>query len=397
MGVRPVGVSIGALSKFFPQEEIEAILRASGREGKRRRKLPALDLMYYLIALGLHASEGCRSVLRRILVRRGSGEGEDLDRLCSDSAISQGRTRLGWQPLRALYEAVVRPIATRSTKGAWYRRWRLVSLDGSTFDVADTKQNERAFGRPGSARGKSGFPQLRFLTLLENGTHVLFGAELGSYSTSEAKLAKKVVARLPSDALCMADRYFFSYPLWQAALMSDAALLWRLRSDLVLPKLKRLSDGSYLTKIYPSSRARARDIGGIPARLITYRLGKGRGEYRLLCSIMNPRKAPALDLVDLYRRRWTIETVLAELKTRLRGPRVVLRSRVPNLTRQDFWALLLAHFGVRALMHEAALEEKIEPGDLSFTHAVRTIARYLPLYVSFFPSPQEEALQVTLA
>lgn len=397
MGVRPVGVSIGALSKFFPQQEIEAILRASGREGKRRRKLPALDLMYYLIALGLHASEGCRSVLRRILVRRGTQEGEDLDRLCSDSAISQGRTRLSWQPLRALYEAVVRPIAIPSTMGAWYRRWRLVSLDGSTLDVADTKQNERAFGRPGSGRGKSGFPQLRFLTLLENGTHVLFGAELGSYRTSEAKLAKKVVARLPADALCLADRYFFSYPLWQAALMSGAALLWRMRSDLVLPKLKRLSDGSYLTKIYPSARARARDIGGIPARLITYRLGKGREEYRLLCSIMDPRKAPALQLVDLYRKRWTIETVLAELKTRLRGPRVVLRSRVPNLTRQDFWALLLAHFGVRALMHEAALEEKVEAGDLSFTHAVRTIARYLPLYVSFFPSPQEEALQVTLA
>ena len=397
MGVRPVGVSIGALSKFFPQQEIEGILRASGREGKRQRKLPALDLMYYLIALGLHASEGCRSVLRRILVRRGTQEGEDIERLCSDSAISQGRTRLSWQPLRALYEAVVRPIAIPSTKGAWYRRWRLVSLDGSTLDVADTKQNERAFGRPGSGRGKSGFPQLRFVTLLENGTHVLFGAELGSYRTSEAKLAKKVVTRLPADALCLADRYFFSYPLWQAALMSGAALLWRMRSDLVLPKLKRLSDGSYLTKIYPSARARARDIGGIPARLITYRLGKGREEYRLLCSIMDPRKAPALHLVDLYRKRWTIETVLAELKTRLRGPRVVLRSRVPNLTRQDFWALLLAHFGVRALMHEAALEEKIEAGDLSFTHAVRTIARYLPLYVSFFPSPQEEALQVTLA
>ena len=397
MGVRPVGVSIGSLSKYFPQQEIEAILRASGGEGKRRRKLPALDLMYYLIALGLHASEGCRSVLRRILVRRATRQGEDLDRLCSDSAISQGRTRLSWQPLRALYEAVVRPIAIPSTMGAWYRRWRLVSLDGSTLDVADTKQNERAFGRPGSGRGKSGFPQLRFVTLLENGTHVLFGAELGSYSTSEAKLAKKVVTRLPADALCLADRYFFSYPLWQAALVSGAALLWRMRADLVLPKLKRLSDGSYLTKIYPSARARARDIGGIPARLITYRLGKGREEYRLLCSIMNPRQAPALQLIDLYRKRWTIETVLAELKTRLRGPRVVLRSRVPNLTRQDFWALLLAHFGVRALMHEAALEEKVEPGDLSFTHAVRTIARYLPLYVSFFPSPQEEALQITLA
>lgn len=397
MGVRPVGVSIGSLSKFFPEREIAAILEATGRAGKRRRKLPALDLMYYLIALGLHASEGCRSVLRRILLRRGTKQDENFDLLCSDSAISQARTRLGWQPLRALYEAVVRPIAVQSTQGAWYRRWRLVTMDGSTLDVADTQRNERAFGRPGSGRGKSAFPQLRFVTLLENGTHVLFGAELGAYSTSEAKLARKVVTRLPADALCMADRYYFSYSLWKAALASKAALLWRMRADLILPKLKRLSDGSYLTKIYPSARARARDVGGIAARLITYRVGKGREEYRLLCSIMDPRKAPALQLVALYRKRWTIETVLAELKTRLRGPRVVLRSRVPNLTRQDFWGLLLAHFGVRALMHEAALEGNLDPGDLSFTHAVRTIARYLPLYVSFFPSSQEETLQITLA
>jgi hypothetical protein len=397
MGERPVGVSIGSLSKFFPQQEIEAILEASGRAGKRRRKLPALDLMYYLIALGLHSSEGCRSVLRRILLRRGAKQDEDVELLCSDSAISQARTRLGWQPLSALYQTVVGPIAIRSTVGAWYRRWRLVTLDGSTLDVADTKRNERAFGRPGTDRGKSAFPQLRFVTLLENGTHVLFGAEPGPYRTSEAKLARKVLTRLPADALCMADRYYFSYPLWKATLASGAALLWRMRENLILPKLKQLSDGSYLTKIYPSARARARDVGGIPARLITYRVGKGREEHRLLCSIMDPRKAPALQLVDLYRKRWTIETVLAELKTRLRGPRVVLRSRVPNLTRQDFWGLLLAHYGVRALMHEAALEEKIDPGDLSFTHAVRTIARYLPLYVSFFPSPQKEALQITLA
>jgi len=397
MGVRPVGVSLGSLSKFFPQHEIEAILRASGREGQRRRKLPALDLMYYLIALGLHASEGCRSVLRRVLLRRHEQENDDLERLCTDSAITQGRSRLGWQPLHALYEVVVRPIATRSSVGAWYRKWRLVTLDGSTLDVADTKRNERAFGRPGSARGKSGFPQLRFVTLLENGTHVLFGAELGRYDTGEVTLAKKVVTRLPADALCLADRNFFSYSLWNEALKSGAALLWRVRVDLILPKLKRLSDGSYLTKIYPSPHARARDRGGVAARLITYRLGKQRQEYRLLCSIMDPRKAPAIQLANLYGRRWTIETVLGELKTRLRGARVVLRSRIPDLTRQDFYGLLLAHFGVRALMHDAALQEKIDATDLSFVHAVRTVARYLPLYVSFFPSAEEEAPQITLA
>ncbi len=396
MGVRPVGVSLGSLSKFFPRHEMEAILHASGRGGQRHRRLPALDLMYYLVALGLHASEGCRAVLRKIVLRRSARADDELDLICSDSAISQARTRLGWKPLQALYETVVRPIATRASIGAWYRRWRLVTLDGSTLDVADTRRNERAFGRPGAVRGKAGFPQLRFVTLLENGTHVLFGAELGRYSTGEATLAKKVVARLPADALCLADRNFFSYPLWKAALTSGAALLWRARSQLILPKLKRLSDGSYLTRLYPSPPARARDVDGIPARLIEYRLGGKNSEiYRLLCSILDPRKAPAIQLANLYPKRWTIETVLGELKTRLRGARVILRSRVPALTRQDFYGLLLAHFGVRALMHEAALKEKIDATDLSFVHAVRTIARYLPLYVSFFPSA-EEALPITL-
>lgn len=396
MGVGRVGVSVGSIAKFFPRQQIEEILHATGREGQRRRKLPAIELMYFLVALGLHASEGCRSVLRKIVLRKGSVEEEDLEPISSDSAISQARARLGWEPLRALYLRVVRPMATRASMGAWYRSWRLVTIDGSCLDVADTKRNERAFGRPGASRGKAAFPQLRFVTLLENGTHVLFGAEMGRYTTGEATLAKKVIIRLPADALCLADRNFFSYSLWKAALATGASLLWRARADLILPKIKRLSDGSYLSKIYPSPRARAKDVDGIPVRLIEYRLGpKGSQVYQLLCSILDPRKAPAIQLANLYPKRWTIETVLAELKTRLRGPRVVLRSRVPALTRQDFYGLLLAHFGVRALMHEAALEEKCDATDLSFIHAVRTVARYLPLYVSFFPSA-EETLPITL-
>jgi hypothetical protein len=396
MGGRPVGVTLGSLTKFFPQKEIEAILEASDRTSQRRRKLPAVELMYYLVALGLYASEGCKAVLRRIALRRNGRTEEELEELCSDSAISQARSRLGWKPLRVLYETLVKPIATRATIGAWFRRWRVVTLDGTALDVADTKRNERAFGRPGSVRGKSGFPQLRFVTLLENGTHVLFGAELGRYNTAEVTLAKQVVTRLPADSLCLADRNFFSYALWKKALASGAALLWRARADLILPKLKRLADGSYLTKLYPSRSARSHDIDGIPARLITYRLGKGPQQYRLLCSILDPRKAPGIQLANLYANRWTIETVFAELKTKLRGARVVLRSRIPTLTRQDFYGLLLAHYGVRALMHEAALERKIEAADLSFIHAVRTIGRYLALSVSFFPSAPEEAPEITL-
>jgi hypothetical protein len=352
--------------------------------------------MYFLIALGLHASEGCRSVLRRVMLRKASREDQEFETICSAAAITQGRTRLGWRPIRDLYGAVVRPVATRTTLGAWYRRRRLVVLDGSVLDVADTRKNDRAFGRPGASRGKAGFPQLRFVTLLENGTHVMFGAEMGGYRTGEATLAKKVITHLPADALCLADRNFFSYFLWNAALSTGAALLWRVRDDLILPKLERLSDGSYLTKIYPSWAARAKDRRGIPARLIVYRLGGKGEEYRLLCSITDPRNAPAIELARLYPKRWTIETALGELKTRLRGARAVLRSRIPALVRQDFYGLLLAHFGLRALMHEAALEEQIVATELSFVHAVRTVGRYLPLYVSFFPSEQE-TLQIALA
>lgn len=396
MGMRPVGVSLGALSKFFPAEQIEEILRTNKRIEKRRRKLPALELMYFLIALGLHASEGCRAVLRRVLLRKGSVGEEELEPISSDSAISQGRTRLGWKPIRDAYLRLVRPIATRKTIGAWYRRWRLVSLDGCTLEVADTSRNERAFGRPGASRGKTAFPQIRWVTLLENGTHLLFGAEMGRYNTGETTLAKKVVERLPADALCLADRRFFSYALWNKALASGAALLWRVSNNLILPKLRRLPDGSYLSKIYPSSAARAADRHGVLVRLIEYRLQPGGTEvYRLLCSILDPKKAPGVELANLYPKRWTIETVLAEIKTRLRGARVVLRSKVPALVRQDFYGLLMAHFGVRALIHEAALQEDVDPADLSFVHAVRTIDRYLPLYVSFFPS-QQKAFAVTL-
>ena len=127
--------------------------------------------------------------------------------------ISQARSRLGEMPLRRLYEQVVQPLATRSTKGAWYRSWRLVSLDGSGLDVADTDENGTSFGYPGASRGESAFPQLRFVALVENGTHVLFGARLGRYADSETTLAHDVMPSLRPGMLCLADRHFFGHAL----------------------------------------------------------------------------------------------------------------------------------------------------------------------------------------
>jgi hypothetical protein len=304
------------------------------------------------------------------------------------SGISQARSRLGEAPLCRLYEQVVQPIATSVTRGAWYRGWQLVSLDGSCLDVADTEENRAAFGGPGASRGESAFPQLRFVALVEHGTHVLFGARLGSYTEGETTLARSVLAALRPGMLCLADRQFFGYALWQAA-STGADLLWRGKHNLRLPREAVLADGSYLTTIYPSDKDRRHRAGGIRVRVVEYRLeGVAEAEplYRLLTTLLDPMQAPVTELAALYHERWEIEGALAELKTQLRGARVVLRSKTPALVRQEVWGLLLAHFAVRGLMHEAALKAEEDPDRLSFLHAVRVIRRKVPLFAALPPS-----------
>lgn len=391
MGVtrrRPVGISVGAIMRYFPVALVESILEDTGRQSLRRRKLPATEMMYFVVALGLFFSDGCREVLRRVIRRTRAAWPEEFDEVSTESAICQARTRLGSRPVAQMYNAVARPIATRASVGAWYRRWRLVTIDGTLLDVADSAKNERAFHRPGVSFGSAAYPQLRIVTLLENGTHVLFGAAIGGSQTGEKTLATTVVQRLPSDALCLADRGFFGYPLWCAALATGAQLLWRVPSNLVLPRLRELKDGSYLTKIYPSPNHRRDDRDGVPVRVISFEIGpRGKAEpYRLLCSIVDPKHAPAIQLANLYAKRWTVETTFAELKTRLRGASMVIRSRTPEHVRQDVFGMLLAHFGVRAIMHEAALAQRVEPAELSFVQALRIIHRNLPEFVSFPPS-----------
>jgi hypothetical protein len=303
---------------------------------------------------------------------------------------------LGEAPLRRLYEQVVQPIAARATKGAWYRQWRLVSLDGSCLDVGDTAENGAPFGTPGASRGESAFPQLRFVALVENGTHGLFGAQLGRYVDSETTLAHAALAALRPGMLCLADRPFFGHALWQRAAGTGADLLWRVKCNLRLPRETVLADGSYLTTVYPSEKDRRHRTGGVRVRVVEYRLeGIADTEplYRLVTTILDAAKAPAAELAALYHERWEIEGALAELKTQLRGARVVLRSKTPELVKQEVWGLLLAHFAVRGLMHGAGhcpapLQADEDPDRLSFSHAVRVVRRKLPQFATLPPSRQ---------
>ena len=387
-------ISLGVISKVFPDSAIGAVLSRTGKTSLRQRDLPAQVVVYYVIALALYMQSSYREVLRCLLEGvqwlRDPSAGV---RVAGKSGISQARTRLGWEPLRQLHDEMVKPIAVRSTRGAWYRTWRLVSVDGSTLDVADEKANEDAFSRPGASRGASAYPQIRFVSLVENGTHVLFGSQMDSYRTGEITLAKAVLPSLGKGMLCLADRNFFGFELWQLAQGTGADLLWRMKKNMRMACEKRLPDGSYLSRVYPSERDWRHQTNGIDLRVIDNRLEGIEGAepiYRLATTVLDPCKAPAEELAALYHERWEIETAFDELKTHLRGAKIVLRSKTPDLVRQEFYGLMMAHFAIRGLMHEAALKAGEDPDRLSFLHAVRVVRRKLQAYGAIPPSAEED-------
>ncbi len=388
-------ISLGVIAKFFPAAKVHEALTQTDRGSIRERDLPAHVVVYYVIALALYMHSSYREVLRCLL----EGVQWLLDpsvavKVAGKSGISQARSRLGPEPLKKLYESIVAPVAEKRTKGAWYRQWRLISLDGSTLDTADNVENEKAFGRPGASRGSSAFPKIRFVALLENGTHVLWAAQMGPYSTDEITLAQDVVPALKKGMLCLADRFFPGYQLWRAAANTGADLLWRTRQNARLEVDRRFPDGSYLSRIYASTSDRRNERKGIVVRVIDYRLKDVQDAepiYRLITTILDPTQAPARDLAALYHERWEIETALDELKTHLRGARIVLRSKTPELVRQEFYGLLMAHFAVRGLMHQAALRADEDPDRLSFLHSVRVVQRKMARAAAIPPSEEKNS------
>lgn len=386
-------ISLGVITKTFPLTKVKAVVAAAGKTSQRQRDLPAHVVVYYVIALALYMQASYREVLRCLLegIQWLLGPGAEV-KVAGKSGISQARSRLGWEAVQQLHDEVVRPIAVAATRGAWYGGWRLVSLDGSTLDVADESDNEKAFGRPGASRGASAYPQIRFVSLVENGTHVLFGSAMGDYRTGEITLAQKVLRSLRPGMLCLADRNFFGFSLWNEARKTGADLLWRVKKNLRLRCEQQLADGSYLSRIYASERDWRHQANGVLVRVIDYRLEGVAGAepiYRLVTTILDPRQAPAQELAALYHERWEIETALDELKTHLRGSQIVLRSKTPGLVRQEFYGLMMAHFAIRGLMHEAALEGDIDPDRLSFLHAVRVVRRKLAVFGAISPSAEE--------
>jgi hypothetical protein len=376
-------IAIGVLTRTFPPALVDRVIAETGRRERRHRLLPARVVVYLVLALALFSGQAYEEVARLLTEGLAWARGwRGAWQVPTTKAITRARERLGAEPVRRLFAEVAGPLAAEGTQGAWYRGLRVLAIDGTTLDVPDTAANAAAFGRPATHRGeRSAFPQVRLLGLAECGTHAILAAVLGPYGSGEATLAPSLFGRLGAGVLLLADRGFVGFDLWRAAAATGAQLLWRAKTNQVLPVDRQLGDGSYLSRIHVARDQHAKR-DPIVVRVVEYTLGKdpGRqqqpGPYRLLTTILDPDQAPAAELAALYHQRWEFETALDELKTHQRGPGVVLRSRSPELVEQEVWGMLLVHHAIRALMHQAATDGEVDPDRLSFTRSLRVVRRH---------------------
>jgi len=381
-------VAIGVLTAAFPPSLVDSVLASTGRVEQRSRLLPARLVVYFVLAMCLFSGQGYEEVARLLTEGlRGRRRWRSEWTVPSTAAIWKARSRLGVEPVKELFATVCSPVAERETRGAFYRDWRLTAVDGTTFDLPDTKANVEAFGRPPrSGRGEAnvGYPQIRMVGLVECGTHVVFAAATGPLRTGEHALARQVFTSLGPGMLLLADRGFFGVDLWQSAAVTGADLLWRVRKDIVLAVVEQLPDGSYLSEIFDQ-----RDIHhtrqGVRVRVVEYTIAGHEDVYRLITTIFDPNRAPASELAALYAQRWEFESTLDEIKTHLGGSHLVLRSQHPDGAEQELYGFLLVHHAIRTLMHRAAREGEHDPDRISFIRSLRVVRRQVTDQAAFSP------------
>jgi len=366
---------VRALKQIVSQKAIAKALRASCCKHRYCRRLPRWFVVWFVIALALFCRDSYRQVFRWLQRFRSQGTP-------GRSTLCEARQSVGVAPLRYLADEVIQLQAQPDTPNAFYAEMRLMAMDGFVVDVADTPENERAFARPGSGRSPGAFPQVRVLSLCEAGTHVLWRSSIKPCCRGEVPMARYLVRFLEENMLLLWDRGFLSHALVREVQRRGAHLLARVKKNLIFKPLRRLRDGSYLAKLYPSPRHRDRDKDGIMVRIIEYTFDDpgrpGSGEkHRLLTTLLDAGRHPAKRLIVLYHERWEEELTFDELKTHQRE-RDVLRSETPAGVVQEIYALLLGHFVIRKLMCEAAVIADCAPRELSFLNTLKILRCRLP-------------------
>lgn len=400
-GGRPTDlISLGVLASSVPRDAVDEAIAVTGKQARRSDgKLPPHVMVYFVMALALFADEDYEEVATLLTEALESwGCWDSGWQVPTSGGITQARKRLGSAPLRELFAQVAVPVAEELTRGAFLAGWRLMAIDGFEWDAPDTEGNAAAFGYSGSGPARSAFPKVRVVTLSECASHAVVDAEMGGIAgkgSGEQALARRLYRRLEQDWLLIADRNFHNWADWCAAADSGAQLLWRVKADLRLPVLQILPDGSYRSvlinpKIRDKGRARlieaaraGQDLDPAQARylrVVEYQVpdrdGDGKGELiALITTITDPAAAPAAALAEAYHQRWEHETGNNQLKTYLRGPGRVLRSKSPDMVRQEIYGYLLTHHAISALVCRAATEADIDPDRVKFKRTVRIVRR----------------------
>lgn len=383
-------VSVGVLTRTFPPGLVDEVIAEAGRTEQRKRSLPARVVAYFAIGMALYSEGSYEDVFAQLTDGLSWSTGWSEEFVApSKSGIFQARARLGFEPVEALFRRVASPLAEPGTAGAWLAGRRLVAIDGTSLDVADTVENATFFGRPGVNKGeRAAFPQVRVVGLVECGTHAIFDAVTSPCTTGEVTLTRQLIGRLQPGMLCFADRGLYGFSLWAQAVATGADLCWRMRASQRLDPIEVLDDGSYLSKVFEVANFKRRGEGMV-VRVIDYTIDDGRDNdntYRLITTILDPTVASATELSLAYSQRWEIEAAFDELKTHQRGPRTVLRSKSPALVQQEIWGHLCCHYAIRTLMWEAADHAKVDPDRVSFVAALRIARRSISAARDFSPS-----------
>ena len=385
-------ISVGLLTRVFPADIVDDVIAQAGRTQQRSRILPSRMMVYYTITMALN-SDGSYEDIYADLTDGLSWASRWEDQAVpapSRSAIFQARSRLGPEPMAALFARVAQPLARPGWEGAWLAGKRLLAVDGTTLDVPDTPANVEYFGRPGTGRGQAGYPQARVVAIAECGSHAIMDAVIGGLGTGETTLADELIDRLDPDSVLVADRGFYSFHRWATAQDRGVDLLWRIRSNVKPKHVRTLGDGTWLATITPSSGPGWREVAPRMVRVVDYQVDTGDDEagtvdqHRLLTTLLDPAAVPAGDLIAAYLARWEIENTFDELKTHQRGQQRVLRSKSPALVCQEIWGHLCCHYAIRTLMADVAAVSEHSPTRVSFVKALK-IARRSVIQGSFSP------------
>jgi hypothetical protein len=384
-----IQMSYSSVFKYMPIRLVKKELKRFHLLSERKRKLPAESIVYLVIMLAIYAEVSINENLRKMLAPIRRRLGIDNSKVPVSSAVVKARKRLGFEPLKRLFELICKTSDSNDIKDCYWKSYLKVAVDGTKRDVQNTKENFDYFGSSSNQHGTVKQAKLKAVALMQCTAKFFFAVGVGSYKTSEQALFRRIMNKLDKTMLLFADRIYFNYKLWQESSERAGALIWRMKAGNRVKRIQTLPDGSYLAEFRPSPKIREKypETQGTKfiARIIefyaVFRDGTKSEKIRLVTTILSETEATAQEIAEVYPERWLIEEGFSELNARLGSKDKILRSQLPELVLQEFYGFMIAHYIVRLMMLESAKINKLSPNELSFTHSLNVIKRN----IAFFP------------